>query len=28
FIASLYWHFLDFVWIFVYTGVYLLGMVG
>ncbi|MGG3803579.1 cytochrome aa3 quinol oxidase subunit III [Metabacillus fastidiosus] len=27
FIASLYWHFLDFVWIFVYTGVYLLGMV-
>lgn len=28
FISSLYWHFLDFVWIFVYTGVYLLGMVG
>ncbi|MFC3884895.1 cytochrome aa3 quinol oxidase subunit III [Bacillus songklensis] len=28
FIASLYWHFLDFVWIFVYTGVYLLGLVG
>jgi cytochrome aa3-600 menaquinol oxidase subunit 3 len=27
FIVSLYWHFLDFVWIFVYTGVYLLGMV-
>jgi cytochrome aa3-600 menaquinol oxidase subunit 3 len=27
FIASLYWHFLDFVWIFVYTGVYLIGMV-
>lgn len=28
FISSLYWHFLDFVWIFVFTGVYLLGMVG
>lgn len=27
FISSLYWHFLDFVWIFVFTGVYLLGMV-
>ncbi|WP_191567641.1 cytochrome aa3 quinol oxidase subunit III [Metabacillus idriensis] len=28
FISSLYWHFLDFVWIFIFTGVYLLGMVG
>jgi cytochrome aa3-600 menaquinol oxidase subunit 3 len=28
FISSLYWHFLDFVWIFVFTGVYLLGLVG
>ncbi|MDQ0230758.1 cytochrome aa3 quinol oxidase subunit III [Metabacillus malikii] len=28
FISSLYWHFLDFIWIFVFTGVYLLGMVG
>ncbi|WP_079515496.1 cytochrome aa3 quinol oxidase subunit III [Rossellomorea marisflavi] len=28
FISSLYWHFLDFVWIFVFTSVYLLGMVG
>ncbi|OXS54903.1 cytochrome aa3 quinol oxidase subunit III [Cohnella sp. CIP 111063] len=28
FVSSLYWHFLDFVWIFVFTGVYLLGMVG
>ncbi|MEF3309432.1 cytochrome aa3 quinol oxidase subunit III [Paenibacillus sp. GYB004] len=28
FVSSLYWHFLDFVWIFVFTGVYLLGMVS
>ncbi|WP_243387157.1 cytochrome aa3 quinol oxidase subunit III [Bacillus kexueae] len=28
FISSLYWHFLDFIWIFVFTGVYLLGLVG
>ncbi|WP_252314929.1 cytochrome aa3 quinol oxidase subunit III, partial [Sinobaca sp. H24] len=28
FIFGLYWHFLDVVWIFVYTVVYLLGMVG
>lgn len=27
FVSSLYWHFLDFVWIFVFTGVYLLGVV-
>ncbi|MEK5324210.1 cytochrome aa3 quinol oxidase subunit III [Aeribacillus sp. FSL M8-0254] len=27
FISSLYWHFLDFIWIFVFTSVYLLGMV-
>ncbi|BCB05578.1 cytochrome aa3 quinol oxidase subunit III [Bacillus sp. KH172YL63] len=27
FVSSLYWHFLDFVWIFVFTSVYLLGMV-
>ncbi|TDQ42709.1 cytochrome aa3 quinol oxidase subunit III [Aureibacillus halotolerans] len=27
FISSLYWHFLDVVWIFIFTGVYLLGMV-
>lgn len=27
FIISLYWHFLDVVWIFIFTGVYLLGMV-
>lgn len=26
FIASLYWHFLDVVWIIIFTGVYLLGM--
>ncbi|WP_243293014.1 cytochrome aa3 quinol oxidase subunit III [Bacillus sp. FJAT-47783] len=28
FISSLYWHFLDFIWIFVFTGVYLIGLVG
>ena len=28
FIISLYWHFLDFVWIFIYTLVYLNGMVA
>ncbi|MFC0522247.1 cytochrome aa3 quinol oxidase subunit III [Pontibacillus salicampi] len=27
FIISLYWHFLDVVWIFIFTGVYLTGMV-
>ncbi|HET7616618.1 MAG TPA: cytochrome aa3 quinol oxidase subunit III [Bacillales bacterium] len=27
FIASLYWHFLDVVWIFIFTLVYLTGMV-
>ncbi|WP_433745587.1 cytochrome aa3 quinol oxidase subunit III [Falsibacillus pallidus] len=27
FITSLYWHFLDVVWIFIFTGVYLTGMV-
>ncbi|MFD1020346.1 cytochrome aa3 quinol oxidase subunit III [Thalassobacillus hwangdonensis] len=27
FIISLYWHFLDVVWIFIFTGVYLIGMV-
>ncbi|ABO68726.1 MULTISPECIES: cytochrome aa3 quinol oxidase subunit III [Geobacillus] len=27
FIVSLYWHFLDVVWIFIFTLVYLLGMV-
>lgn len=28
FIISLYWHFLDVVWIFIYTLVYLNGMVA
>lgn len=28
FIASLYWHFLDVVWIFIFTGVYITGMVN
>ncbi|AZB40981.1 cytochrome aa3 quinol oxidase subunit III [Bacillus sp. FJAT-42376] len=27
FISSLYWHFLDVIWIFIFTGVYLMGMV-
>ncbi len=27
FITSLYWHFLDVVWIFIFTGVYMIGMV-
>lgn len=27
FIVGLYWHFLDVIWIFIFTGVYLLGMV-
>ncbi|RYM02883.1 cytochrome aa3 quinol oxidase subunit III [Sporolactobacillus sp. THM7-7] len=27
FMAGLYWHFLDVVWIFIYTAVYLTGMV-
>ncbi|MFB4211254.1 cytochrome aa3 quinol oxidase subunit III [Shouchella sp. JSM 1781072] len=26
FIASLYWHFLDVIWVIIFTGVYLLGM--
>jgi cytochrome aa3-600 menaquinol oxidase subunit 3 len=28
FISSLYWHFLDVIWIFIFTGVYLLLMMG
>lgn len=28
FIIGLYWHFLDVVWIFIFTFVYLKGMVG
>ncbi|RAL21385.1 cytochrome aa3 quinol oxidase subunit III [Thermoflavimicrobium daqui] len=28
FITGLYWHFLDVVWIFIFTAVYLLGMVS
>ncbi|MBB6450747.1 cytochrome aa3-600 menaquinol oxidase subunit 3 [Geomicrobium halophilum] len=27
FIASLYWHFLDVIWVFIFTGVYLLRLV-
>lgn len=28
YIASLYWHFIDVVWVFIFTVVYLMGMVG
>ncbi|QOR68429.1 cytochrome (ubi)quinol oxidase subunit III [Cytobacillus suaedae] len=28
YVASLYWHFIDVVWIFIFTVVYLMGMVG
>jgi cytochrome c oxidase subunit III len=28
YIASLYWHFIDVVWIFIFTVVYLMGKVG
>ncbi|MDF2945840.1 MAG: cytochrome oxidoreductase [Bacillales bacterium] len=28
YLASLYWHFVDVVWVFIFTVVYLLGMVG
>ena len=28
YIASLYWHFIDVVWVFIFTVVYLMGIVG
>jgi cytochrome c oxidase subunit 3 len=28
YVASLYWHFIDVVWVFIFTVVYLLGKVG
>lgn len=28
FVASLYWHFIDVVWVFIFTVVYLMGVVG
>lgn len=28
YLASLYWHFIDVVWVFIFTIVYLIGMVG
>jgi cytochrome c oxidase subunit III len=28
YVASLYWHFIDVVWVFIFTAVYLLGKVG
>jgi cytochrome c oxidase subunit 3 len=28
YVAGLYWHFIDVVWVFIFTVVYLMGMVG
>ncbi|WP_335870477.1 cytochrome (ubi)quinol oxidase subunit III [Bacillus sp. 2205SS5-2] len=28
YLASLYWHFIDVVWVFIFTVVYLMGLVG
>ena len=28
YVFSLYWHFIDVVWVFIFTVVYLMGMVG
>jgi len=28
YVASLYWHFVDVVWVFIFTVVYLMGMIG
>ncbi|MGO4373613.1 cytochrome c oxidase subunit 3, partial [Paenibacillus sp. MCAF20] len=28
YIASMYWHFIDVVWVFIFTVVYLMGKVG
>lgn len=28
YVASLYWHFIDVVWVFIFTVVYLIGMIG
>ena len=28
FVASLYWHFIDVVWVFIFTVVYLMGILG
>ncbi|MFZ0475067.1 MAG: cytochrome c oxidase subunit 3, partial [Halobacillus sp.] len=28
YVASLYWHFIDVVWVFIFTVVYLMGKVG
>lgn len=28
YVASLYWHFIDVVWVFIFTVVYLMGIVG
>ncbi|WLR53195.1 cytochrome (ubi)quinol oxidase subunit III [Bacillus tianshenii] len=28
YLASLYWHFIDVVWVFIFTAVYLMGKVG
>ncbi|MNH42399.1 Cytochrome c oxidase subunit 3 [compost metagenome] len=28
FVAALYWHFIDVVWVFIFTVVYLMGVIG
>jgi heme/copper-type cytochrome/quinol oxidase subunit 3 len=28
YVASLYWHFVDVVWVFIFTVVYLFGVLG
>jgi cytochrome c oxidase subunit 3 len=28
YVAALYWHFIDVVWVFIFTVVYLMGKVG
>ncbi|NLY79105.1 MAG: cytochrome (ubi)quinol oxidase subunit III, partial [Lysinibacillus sp.] len=28
FVASIYWHFIDVVWVFIFTVVYLMGVLG
>ena len=28
YVAALYWHFIDVVWVFIFTVVYLMGMIG
>ena len=28
YVAGIYWHFIDVVWVFIFTVVYLMGKVG